>query len=639
MCGIVGYVGSRSSKKIVLDGLARLEYRGYDSAGFVALDSRSGKLAFQKEAYGVGSIKKLSETVKFDGEVGMGHTRWATHGVVDQKNAHPHFNCDGTVAVVHNGIVENYERLREELLAEHHELYSSTDTEIVAHLFSTLLRKSDSVVQAIVQLSKKIQGAYALVFMSEKHPGQLFLIRHRSPLVVGIGNGEMFVASDYAAFSDQTNKVTFMPDNAFAILRKDSMALYDFNGSSIEPIIESIDHRYNDIDKQGFEHYMLKEIYEQKRAITRTVRFCKIIGSGRTASSEDFSNFTRSRDHAQEQNSEGLWRQLGLSRDAVKKLKSINLVAAGTSWHAARIAQFFFEIVAKVPTSVYLASEFRYMPFFAKEDSVYIMISQSGETADTLEALRLVNSYELPTVALTNVASSTMVREAGGFLPMQAGPEISVASTKAFSTQMATLFWLAHCVALEKHVISAAEANTAEEDLFVAAEILETSIENYKVAITTHLAEKYAAYDKFIFLGRHINYPFALEAALKLKEISYIFSQCYPAGELKHGPIALIDEKTPVVLFSSLDELIYWKIFSNAQEVKARKGHLIIFAFEGQFELMKLADTLFVIPRVNHLLAPLAMTGLMQFFVYHITRVLGRPIDKPRNLAKSVTVE
>ncbi len=638
MCGIVGYVGSRSCKKVILDGLARLEYRGYDSAGIVALDNRSNRLVFQKEAYGVGSIKRLAETVKFDGFVGMGHTRWATHGVVDQKNAHPHFNCDGTVAVIHNGIVENYERLREELLAEEHELHSSTDTEIVAHLFSTLLKKNGSIVGAVVELAKKIQGAYALVFMVEAYPDQLILVRHRSPLVVGIGNNEMFVSSDYAAFSDLTSTVSFLPDNVFAILRKDSFEVFDFQGVAVKPLIETVDHKYNEIDKQGFEHYMLKEIYEQKRAITRTIRFCKIIGSSSNKAADEGNSFAGMRDASSEYH-DGIWRQLGLTKDAVKRLKSVNLVAAGTSWHAARIAQFFFEIVAKIPTQVYLASEFRYMPFFPKEDSVYIMISQSGETADTLEALRLVNSYELPTVVLTNVASSTMVREAGGFLPMQAGPEISVASTKAFSTQMATLFWLAHRVALERNVITINEANAAEEDLFVAAEILEASIENYKVAITTGLAEKYARFDRFIFLGRHINYPFAMEAALKLKEISYIFSQCYPAGELKHGPIALIDEKTPVVLFSSLDELLYWKVFSNAQEVKARRGHLVIFAFEGQAELMKLADTLFVIPRVNPLLAPLAMTGLMQFFVYHITRALGRPIDKPRNLAKSVTVE
>jgi glucosamine--fructose-6-phosphate aminotransferase (isomerizing) len=279
------------------------------------------------------------------------------------------------------------------------------------------------------------------------------------------------------------------------------------------------------------------------------------------------------------------------------------------------------------------------MPFFPEPESMFIMISQSGETADTLEALRLVNSFNVPTMALTNIASSTIVREATGFIPMQAGPEISVASTKAFSTQVATLYWLAHKIALERGTITAQEMQVAEEDLFVCAEVLESSIDTYKLKIAQELAPRYAQFDRFIFLGRHISYPFAMEAALKLKEISYIFSQCYPAGELKHGPIALIDEKTPTVLFSVLDDLIYHKIVSNAQEVKSRRGHLIVFAFEGQKELLDLADCSFIIPRVTPLLGSLAMTGLMQFFIYQITRQLNRPIDKPRNLAKSVTVE
>ncbi|MCK4517319.1 SIS domain-containing protein, partial [Candidatus Babeliales bacterium] len=343
--------------------------------------------------------------------------------------------------------------------------------------------------------------------------------------------------------------------------------------------------------------------------------------------------------HIKTEYDEAIWKQLGLSSKTIDELESIHLVAAGTSWHAGRIAQFFFEEVCNIPTHVHLASEFRYKKFFPQKNSIFITISQSGETADTLECLRHVATYKIPTIALTNVASSTMVREADGFLLMQAGPEISVASTKAFTSQLASLFWLANRIALQRQTITAREMRTSEEDLFVAAEILESTIENYKWEITQKFAAQYAKYDRFIFLGRNISYPFAMEAALKLKEISYIFAQSYPAGELKHGPIALIDNKTPIILFSVLDELIYQKICANAQEVKARHGHLVVFAFEGQQELIELADLAFVIPHVNPLLAPIAMAGLMQFFIYHISKKLGLPIDMPRNLAKSVTVE
>lgn len=638
MCGIVGYVGTTTCKQFILDGLSRLEYRGYDSAGIVCIDAKHNHFVFQKEAGGVSLVKKLSETAKFDGQVGIGHTRWATHGVVDQKNAHPHFNCDNTVAIVHNGVIENYEQLRKELLEKNHHFYSATDTEVVAHLASDLYDQTGSLVEVCKGLKQRLHGAYALAILFEKEPEKLVVMRHRCPLVLGQEEGCSFVASDLTAFSDKTAKACFMPDESFAILSKDRIEIFDAKGQSVAPAFEAIDQKYTEIDKDGFEHYMLKEIYEQKRAITRTIYFCRLIGNKTGKYSDAVSDSFKNSDVAHEYGDQ-IWRQLGLTKEQVRRLKSFNIVAAGTSWHAARIAQFFFEIIAKIPCQVSLASEFRYMPFFPKEETAYAFISQSGETADTLEALRLVNSFELPTIAITNVASSTMVREAGGFLPMQAGPEISVASTKAFSTQVAMLYWLAHRVALERDTISWNDMHEAEEDLFVAAEILETVIENYKIKIISELAPKYAQYERFIFLGRHINYPFALEAALKLKEISYIFSQCYPAGELKHGPIALIDEKTPVVLFSILDDVLYWKVLANAQEVKARKGHLIVFAFEDQQELIELADTVFIIPHVKPLLAPMAMTGLMQFFVYQITRALGRPIDRPRNLAKSVTVE
>lgn len=631
MCGIVAYIGDKPAKASVVEGLARLEYRGYDSAGYVCLEAYSKRLVSYKEAGGVAPVQRLSQAITSDGNVGMGHTRWATHGIVDTANAHPHFNCKKNIAVIHNGIIEGYEELRQSLLNEGHVFSSSTDTEIAAHYLSDLINEYKDLKKALIHMVEVVKGAYAFVFMCEQFPDTLAVIRRRSPIVIGVGEGEMFVASDFLAFSDITKKVVFIPDNSVALISKDSIELFGFDGLPLPVVIQEIDAIFTGIDKEGFDHYMLKEIYEQKHAISRTINFCKVIGSSE-AQTLGFEN-------AHVDYNDAVWRQLSLTTESIKNLRKIKMIAAGTSWHAARIAQFFFETVCKIQTQVHLASEFRYMPFFPEEDSIYIMISQSGETADTLEAMRLINSFEQHTIALTNVASSTMVREASGFLCMQAGPEISVASTKAFSTQVATLYWLAHRIAFDRGEITAHQMNTAEENLFVAAEVLETAIEMYKFSVIHDLAPKYATYDRFIFLGRHISYPFAMEAALKLKEVSYIFAQCYPAGELKHGPIALVDERTPVVIFSVLDELIYQKLVSNAQTVKARKGHLIIFAFEGQKELIALADTCFVLPRVTPLLAPLAFTGLMQFFVYHITRQLGNPIDKPRNLAKSVTVE
>ncbi|KKQ33151.1 MAG: Isomerizing Glutamine-fructose-6-phosphate aminotransferase [candidate division TM6 bacterium GW2011_GWF2_37_49] len=632
MCGIVAYVGSKPCREFVLDGLLRLEYRGYDSAGFVCVDSQTNRLSFFKEVGGVSVLKKAA-TLKANGFVGMGHTRWATHGVVDQKNAHPHFNCKKTIAVVHNGIIESYMDIKAQLIKEGHNFCSTTDSEVVAHLFSSLLQSCNDLNKAAQMLAKTLKGAFALVFTFEDYPDILLAIRSRSPLVIGLGIDENFVASDPLAFSDKTSRILFLPDECFAIVKKDSVEVFDFDNKRLEVLPREIDSKYMSVDKQDFEHYMLKEIYEQKRAVTRTLSFYKAIGFPEDSASESVLG------HRNIVNSDSLWRQIGLSSEQVKDLRYLNIVAAGTSWHAARIGQFFFEIIAKIPTKVYLSSEFRYMPFFVEKNSAFLFISQSGETADTLEALRLVNSFEVPTITLTNVSSSTMVRESTGFLPMQAGPEISVASTKSFSTQIASLYWLAHRAALERGLLSWQDVTKAEEELFVAAEILESTLDNYRFKITSQLAPFYAQFDKFIFLGRHVSYPFALEAALKLKEVSYIFAQCYPAGELKHGPIALVDKKTPVVIFSSLDDIIYHKLVSNAQEVKAREGHLIVFAFEGQTELLQLADCSFVIPRVKPLLAPLAMTGVMQFLVYQISHELRLPIDKPRNLAKSVTVE
>jgi len=619
MCGIIGYVGKNKCKKTILDGLTRLEYRGYDSAGFVIVDEKHKHLCFHKEVGQISSLKKILDKKTNDGFIGMGHTRWATHGVANQINAHPQLNSINSIAVVHNGIIEGHNEIKNKLIGLGHEFRSTTDTEVVIHLLEETLQNTNSLKEAIIELTKQLSGVYALVFLLEKYPDRLVLVRHKSPLAIGIGNGEMFVSSDPVSFAGKTKKVIFLPENSFAFLKKDYIELYNFEGEALPVKTKNMDFKFQAANKDGFEHFMLKEIYEQKKSIDKTISFYKMIGN--------------------ELNNAQIWDQLGLKPKTVKDIKSIHMVAAGTSWHSGKIAQFFFEKICNIPSHVHLASEFRYKKFFPEKNSIFIMISQSGETADTLECLRHVNSYKIPTIALTNVPSSTMVREAGGFLLMQAGPEISVASTKAFTAQLASLYWLANLIALEQGKITTKDMKTAEEDLLVSAEILESSIENYKWDIINKFAPKYSQYERFIFLGRNITYPLAQESALKLKEISYRFAQSYPAGELKHGPIALVDKKTPVIIFSLLNKLIYQKLLSNAQEVKARHGHIVSFAFEGQDELIELSDLAFVFPKVNPLLAPIGMAGLMQFFVYSISKELGTPIDKPRNLAKSVTVE
>lgn len=614
MCGLVGYIGNNLSRSHIFKGLGRLEYRGYDSAGFACLTSFDNRIAYSKAHGHLNNLIKQIELSPIDGHIGIGHTRWSSHGVASTENAHPQFDCKKNISVAHNGIIENHHDLKEQLTAQGHIFSSQTDTEVVAHLFESLLEQKDSLKEAIISLVEQLTGAYALVFITPSYPDQLIVIRKGSPLCLGIGAQEMFVASDPLAFAENTNKTIFLLDKSFAILKKDSFELYDFSGNTCEPVIQEINANWAELDKKGYEHFMLKEIYEQKGAIHASLELLKSTG-------------------------DTIWQQMGLTPEYIKNLESITLIGCGASWYAARIAQFYFEQICLIPARIMLASEFRYMSFFPEKNTLYLAISQSGETADTLEAIRLINSFNLPTVGLTNVASSTLTREAKGFILMNAGPEIAVASTKAFSCQLATLFWLTNRVALEKGFISPSHMEHVYDDLLLAAEALENTITMYQHEIVTIHAPFYAQFKKFICLGRNISYPFAMEAALKLKEIAYIFAQCYPAGELKHGPIALVDAETPIIIFSSADSLIYHKLVSNAQEVKARLGHLIVFAFEGQKELIELADTIFIIPTVNQLLGPLAMTGLMQFFIYHIAKFLGCHIDKPRNLAKSVTIE
>jgi len=561
------------------------------------------------------NLIELVDLGSIDGHIGIGHTRWSTHGVPSYNNAHPQLDCHNKISVVHNGIIENHRDLRAKLTASGHIFISATDTEIISHLLEVHEKECTTLVQAVSTVAQLLHGAYACVALSQQYSKAMILIRKRSPLCIGIGANEMFVASDVLAFADRTNRVLFMPDESFALVYQDHIELYDFFGNSIEQKITTIDLNLQMPDKKGYEHFMLKEIFEQKAGIYATV-----------------SQLTALQDT--------IWDQMGLTQDRVKQIKQIVIFACGTSWYAGCAARYFFESICKIPVAIHLASEFKYGAMMHSiSDTLYLAISQSGETADTLEALRYIKELNGHIVVVTNVASSTMVREANGFILTRAGPEVSVASTKAFTTQIAALYWLAHQVAYVRNSITDIVCLAAQHDLLIAAEILEDTINRYQRVIDQQYAQQFSVYSKAIFLGRHISYVVAQEAALKLKEISYIFAQSYPAGELKHGPLALIDAQTPVFIFSHNDPVVYQKLLSNAQEVKARHGIVIACSFEGQDELQQLADVSFVLPATKPLLEPIVMAGLLQYWAYAIARTLNRPIDKPRNLAKSVTVE
>lgn len=612
-CSIVGYIGDALCKAFIEQGLARLEYRGYDSAGFACLDEQNNLIVLKAE----GMLEKLKEKLKKDprnGNVGIGHTRWATHGPATECNAHPHVDSFGNMAIVHNGIIDNFFQLKSDLQLQGHTFVSDTDTEVIPHLLESALAKHGTLEQAMIETVNTLKGSFAFLGIMTDRPDIMVVARKSSPLAIGIGDNEMFIASDFLAFAGKTNQVVFLPHESFAILTKNVISLYKFDGTPLPVVVKTIDVPPSAYEKFGHEHFMIKEIYEQRKAIHAAVAYYKSLGAD-------------------------VWKMLGVKPEYMRDLKSIHMFGCGTSWHAARIAQFFFEIVCGIPAATHLASEFRYMPFFTNSNTLYVAISQSGETADTLEALRMIKLANIPVTTLTNVPTSSMARESCGHLPLKAGPEIAVASTKAFTTQITALYWLAHYLALEKGVITQEHMEKAESDLLYAADMLEAVIDTYRLPIIQGLAKKYAKATRFMYLGRHIGYPFAMEGALKLKEISYIFAQGYPAGELKHGSIALVDTETPTMLFSHQDPVIYQKLVANAQEVKARKGHIIAFVFEGQDELLKIADQSFIIPRVAPLLEPLVMSGLMQFFAYQVAKELGRDIDKPRNLAKAVTVE
>jgi glucosamine--fructose-6-phosphate aminotransferase (isomerizing) len=611
MCGIVAYVGHREAHPIVLKGLKRLEYRGYDSAGIALLN---GGLNVYKKKGKVSELEEFIKGKKLDSKIGMGHTRWATHGEPNDKNAHPHYSSSADLAIIHNGIIENYSTLKQELIKNGHTFLSDTDTEVLIHFIEDIRSHNDCSLDEAVRLAlTKVVGAYAIVVMSKDDPTALVAARKGSPLVIGIGKGEFFMASDATPIIEYTNEVVYLNDQEIAVIKNGNLTVKNTANLPLTPYIQTIDLELEAIEKGGFEHFMLKEIFEQPRSINDCMR-------GRL-------------------DSQGGRLVLGGLREYVNKLINadrILIVACGTSWHAGLVAEYFFEEFCRIPVEVEYASEFRYRNPIVREGDVVIAISQSGETADTLAAIELAKSKGAIIFGVCNVVGSSIARATHAGAYTHAGPEIGVASTKAFTAQLTVLSMIALIVAQRKGTITEQKLH----ELLVEMERIPSHVEralalNDKVK---NIAAIFKDAHNFIYLGRGYNFPVALEGALKLKEISYIHAEGYPAAEMKHGPIALIDEEMPVVFIATRDSS-YEKIVSNIQEVKARKGRVISIVTEGDNVIPPMSEFVIEVPAVHEALMPLVSVIPLQLLSYHIAVMRGCNVDQPRNLAKSVTVE
>lgn len=612
MCGIVGGVAQRCVTEILLEGLKRLEYRGYDSAGVALLNNQ--QILRERR---VGKVINLAEAVaehQLAGAIGIAHTRWATHGKPTENNAHPHMS--GKVAVVHNGIIENYQELKDDLQALGYVFTSQTDTEVVAHLVAEALKSTDSLLEAVETVVPQLKGAYALGIIHSDYPDELITVREGSPLVIGVGIGENFISSDQLALLPVTNRFMYLEEGDIARLTRTSIEVFA-NGERVERPVRELDATVSSASKGEYKHYMLKEIYEQPEAIKQTISQALDGNSLR----DDFLK----------------------NADAdFNKIQSVQIIACGTSYHSGMIAKYWFEQLIGVPCQVEIASEFRYRTPVIVENTLYICISQSGETADTLAALRetqkraKANNIDIQTLTICNVATSSMVRETDHHLLTLAGPEIGVASTKAFTTQLAALMLLILKIGQVKQRISTALLEEITRELWHSPKVILDTLK-YDPEIL-RLSELFVEKNHCLFLGRGTNYPIALEGALKLKEISYIHAEGYAAGELKHGPLALVDSEMPIVILAPNDEMLD-KLKSNMEEVQARGGELFVFADENSGINEKDRQHVVHIPAVNEWLAPIVYSVPVQLLSYHVAVLRGTDVDQPRNLAKSVTVE
>ncbi|HLG58384.1 MAG TPA: glutamine--fructose-6-phosphate transaminase (isomerizing) [Vicinamibacterales bacterium] len=614
MCGIIGYIGSKPVVPVLLDGLRRMEYRGYDSAG-VALVSPEG-IALRRSAGKLVNLENVLRAEPVDGVYGVGHTRWATHGRPTEENAHPHRDCTGRIVVVHNGIIENYLELKHELQQQGHQFKTETDTEVVAHLVEREMR-SDGLEQAVRRALKVMRGMFAIVLVSVEDPEKIVAVRNGPPIVVGLGQDEFFVASDIPAILSHTRDVVFLGDEEMAIITRSGVTFTDYSGRAVSKTTQRVLWDPIAAEKGGHKHFMLKEIFEQPSAARDT-----ILGRVSLDRGEIFLE------------------DLNVSADSFRALHKVTIIACGTSWHAALVGKYLIETLAQVPVEVDYGSEYRYRNPIISANELAIVITQSGETADTLAALREAKRKGAKSIALCNVVGSMVTREADGTVYTHAGPEIGVASTKAFTSQLVALHILALHMAQVRGTIPAAGLRSYIEDLLHMPQIIEQALK--ASASMERVAEQFHSRTDFLYLGRGINYPIALEGALKLKEISYIHAEGYPAGEMKHGPIALIDESMPVVAIAP-DDHVFEKMIGNVQEAKARGGSVIAITTMGDERMAAVLDSanhiIVPMPRTTPLLTPIVMTIPLQLLAYHIAVRRGCDVDQPRNLAKSVTVE
>jgi glucosamine--fructose-6-phosphate aminotransferase (isomerizing) len=619
MCGIIGYIGPKPVVPVLIDGLRRLEYRGYDSAGVAVV--RQGVIVLRRSA---GKLSRLEDAIQadpIDGEYGVGHTRWATHGRPTEENAHPHRDCTGRIVVVHNGIIENYLELKHALVGLGHKFVTETDTEIVAHLVEQELKTGGAANGGLEGATRRalaqMRGMFALVLLSADEPQKIVAVRNGPPLVIGIGDGEYFVASDIPAILAHTRDVVFLADEEMAVLSKDGVAFTNFAGTKLDRRPQRVLWDPIQAEKAGYKHFMLKEIFEQPQSVRDTILGRVSLDTGRVFLEE-----------------------MTVSEADLAAIDSVTIVACGTSWHAGLIGKYLFEALAKLPVEVDYGSEYRYRNPIVGKKTLAVVITQSGETADTLAALREAKAKGARSIAICNVVGSMATRESDGTIYTHAGPEIGVASTKAFTSQLVALHLLALHLAHVRGVITPDQSRDEIDGLLQLPTLIDQTLR--VSALVDEIARRFYNRHDFLFLGRGINYPIALEGALKLKEISYIHAEGYPAGEMKHGPIALIDERMPVVALAPRDH-VFEKMLSNIQEVKARGGSIIALT-TGRDELVESLldtehDSIIAMPETRPRLAPVVMVLPLQLLAYHIAVRRGCDVDQPRNLAKSVTVE
>ncbi len=624
MCGIIGYIGSQDPKELLLDGLRRLEYRGYDSAGIAVLEGNHVQLHRCE-----GRIQGLEDRLKnqhFDGSLGIGHTRWATHGAPTEANAHPH--RVGHITLVHNGIIENYMELRSHIMGLGRTLSSETDSEIVAHLFDLAIEGGKTLRQAIASVVPSLKGSYAFVVLSDQEPDVLVGVRNGAPLLLGVGEGENFIASDVQAILHRTKQIVYLKDHQLAICSREKVEICDNLGNPVDFEVRTVQWNAEQMEKAGYRHYMLKEIHEQPQAIAQTLE-----------------------NHIDHEKGLVSFQDLSLTTEQMKRFRRISIVACGTARHAALVGQYYLERFAGIPVNVDFGSEFRYRNPILEPDTLLVLISQSGETADTLAGLVEGREKKVPTLAICNVRDSSLTRDADHVIYTNAGPEIGVASTKAFTTQLAVLYMLAVQMGHARGVLTTPYAQELTQDLLRLPILLAAALEKEKEI--EQLAVDHLDLPFFFYMGRDSLYPIALEGALKLKEISYAHAEGYAAGELKHGPIALIDRSTAVMVLAPWDlptlkgpdtlnrttQLLYEKMMSNLQEVKSRGGKILSFVSDSDPHIAGESHRSVSIPRAPWALNPLLMSVPMQLFAYYMALHRGTDVDKPRNLAKSVTVE